>query len=265
MRKCYREIFSLLEEEIGFKIWLRGRIHSLRKVGKGIFLILRQEMHTIQCICFQNNIITEEMIKSMKSLTLESIIDILVEIFPSQNLLNTPTIKNLELSILEYQIVSVCATPLPFSIMDAMTDNTSPRSISLAIRLNYRWIDMRVPATQAIFRIRSEAALIFQRYLLSDNFIEVMTPKVTKVLESNSSNKWNPFTLPSNYQFTHSLLSDWSELVESFDRIFEIGTVISRKNANSYHLLAEYTGLDFLSRYENRYQFMQVTLMLHSS
>jgi aspartyl-tRNA synthetase len=44
--------------------------------------------------------------------------------------------------------------------------------------LNFRWIDTRTPASQAIFRIQSGVCQLFREFLLSKDFVEIHTPKL---------------------------------------------------------------------------------------
>ena len=46
------------------------------------------------------------------------------------------------------------------------------------MRLDYRWLDLRTPANQAIFRIESMIGTLFREYLEKENFIEIHTPKI---------------------------------------------------------------------------------------
>ena len=45
-------------------------------------------------------------------------------------------------------------------------------------RLNNRWLDLRVPANNAIMRIRSGISLLFRQALDKEGFIEINTPKL---------------------------------------------------------------------------------------
>jgi len=45
-------------------------------------------------------------------------------------------------------------------------------------RLDNRVMDLRVPTTQALFRIQSGICTLFREFLLKRNFIEIHTPKL---------------------------------------------------------------------------------------
>jgi aspartyl/asparaginyl-tRNA synthetase len=46
------------------------------------------------------------------------------------------------------------------------------------MRLGYRWLDLRTPANQAIFRIESMLGLLFREIIVKKGFIEMHTPKI---------------------------------------------------------------------------------------
>lgn len=57
--------------------WIRGRVHTVRAKGKQCFLVIRQQIHTIQCIAFlAKNSVTKEMIKYISQTPKESIVDV---------------------------------------------------------------------------------------------------------------------------------------------------------------------------------------------
>jgi hypothetical protein len=64
----------------GKTVWLRGRLHSIRVKGGSCFLVLRQNsFNTVQACFFkdqENPEFSQKMIKYLKSLTVESIIDL---------------------------------------------------------------------------------------------------------------------------------------------------------------------------------------------
>lgn len=51
-------------------------------------------------------------------------------------------------------------------------------TVSLKNRLDYRYIDLRVPATQAVFRIQAGVCKYFREFLDGENFLEIHSPKI---------------------------------------------------------------------------------------
>ena len=86
------------------------------------------------------------------------------------------------MSVIEIHVVSR-ATEVPFSVEDAGRNaeyalaNTLP-VVNQDTALNYRWIDTRTPANQAIFRIQSGVCALFREFFMNRGFVEVHTPKL---------------------------------------------------------------------------------------
>ena len=64
----------------GSNVWLRGRLQSIRVKGGSCFLVLRQDsFHTVQALFFKDKEDPEgskKMLNYLKTLTLESVIDL---------------------------------------------------------------------------------------------------------------------------------------------------------------------------------------------
>jgi aspartyl-tRNA synthetase len=106
---------------LGSKVWLRGRLQSIRVKGGSCFLVLRQDsFDTVQACYFKDKENPEaslRMIRYLKSLTVESIIDLEGTITEAQ--VQSCSVKTIELSIARIHSVSKAAAQLPFLVEDA--------------------------------------------------------------------------------------------------------------------------------------------------
>ena len=263
--KCYRQISDLTEDRIGQQIWLRGRLVNSRTVGKGVFIILRQQLHTVQAVMFASSTIPKEMVKYGKSLSLESIVDILAEVTKPEVSIESCTVKNVELSILEIHAISR-AQELPFLVEDAGRNEEEALSKQLSTVnpdncLNFRWIDLRTPANQSIFRIQSGVTQLFREFLLSKNFIEIHTPKLIGGASEGGANVFTLkyFNQPACLAQSPQLYKQMAAACGGFDRVFEIGPVFRAENSNTHRHLCEFTGLDFeMAIVEHYYEALDV-------
>lgn len=105
----------------GDTVWLRGRLQSIRVKGGSCFLVLRQDsFDTVQACYFkdkENPEQSQKMIRYLKSLTVESIIDLEGTICEAQ--VQSTSVKTLELNIQRIHSVSKAAAQLPFLVEDA--------------------------------------------------------------------------------------------------------------------------------------------------
>lgn len=245
------------EYQPGDIVWLRGRLHSIRVKGGSCFLVLRQDsFHTVQACYFKDKEDPEgsqKMIKYLKSLTVESMIDLQGTIREAD--VKSCTIKTLELNINRIHSVSKAAAQLPFQVEDAArsekeveesqkTDRPFP-VLGQELRLDNRWMDLRAPANNAIIRIQSAVCQLFRESLCAQGFTEIHTPKL---LSGESESGAGVFT--TNYFGTTACLAQSPQLYKQMaissdlERVFEIGPVFRAEKSHTRRHLCEFTGLD---------------------
>lgn len=114
-------VSKLAEKAAGDKVWLRGRLASIRVKGGSCFLVLRQDsFHTVQAVYFkdkENPERSQKMIKYLSSLTVESVIDL--EGTLSEADVKSCSVQNMEVSMERIYAVSKAAAILPFLVEDA--------------------------------------------------------------------------------------------------------------------------------------------------
>lgn len=138
LKRELTEIHKLNESFKDQSFWIRGRIHTSRAKGKQLFLVLRQQIYTIQCIAFLGkNSVTKEMIKYISQTPRESIVDIKGKVKSVPAPIEACTQKNIELDIEEFYIVSQSESVLPLQIEDACRSEAEAQSEDgLSIRVN---------------------------------------------------------------------------------------------------------------------------------
>lgn len=74
----WERISDLTPKRESHRVLLRGRLQTSRAVGKGVFLLLRQSMQTIQAVVYQGQNVSKAMVKFAGGISKESVIDIAV-------------------------------------------------------------------------------------------------------------------------------------------------------------------------------------------
>ena len=109
----------------------------------------------------------------------ESIVDLEGTLKKVEKPIESCSIKNLELQVRSFYVVSRSKTVLPFQMDDAernehqhildQKEGKDPKDIvvTLKTRLDHRILDLRTPASQSIFRIQSGVCQFYREYLLS--------------------------------------------------------------------------------------------------
>lgn len=230
----------------GDKIWLRGRLYSIRVKGGSCFLVLRQDsFHTIQATFFKNKDdpeMSQKMIKYLKSLTIESIIDLEGTIVEAD--VKSCSVNDVELQINRIHAVSKADAMLPFLVEDAArseeeveasqgTDRPYPR-LGQELRLDHRWLDLRAPANNAIMRIQSAICQLFRESLYSQGFCEIHTPKL---IAGESESGAGVFK--TDYFGSEACLAQSPQLYKQMaissdlNRVFEVAPVFRAENSNT--------------------------------
>lgn len=242
----------------GSKVWVSGRLQSIRVKGGSCFLVLRQRsFDTVQAVYFkdkENVLLSQNMLKYLKTLTMESVIQLEGTVAGDANV-KSCSIQTVELNIHRIHAISRADAILPFQIEDAArseaeveasqsTDRPFPR-LGQELRLDHRWMDLRVPANNAIMRIQSAVCQLFRESLYQQGFTEIHSPKL---IAGESESGAGAFT--TDYFGTVACLAQSPQLYKQMaiasdlERVFEIGPVFRAEKSHTRRHLCEFTGLD---------------------
>ena len=259
----------------GDTVWLRGRLNSIRVKGGSCFLVLRQDsFNTVQAVFFKDNEqpeLSQKMIKYLKSLTEESIIDLEGTLVASE--VRSCSVQNVEIKISRVHSVAKANPILPFLVEDAArseaevdasqdTDRPFPR-LGQELRLDNRWMDLRAPANNAILRVQSMVCQLFRESLYSQGFVEIHTPKL---VAGESESGAGVFT--TDYFGQTACLAQSPQLYKQMaissdlTKVFEIGPVFRAENSNTRRHLCEFTGLDLEMAINDHY--METLEVIHN-
>ncbi|CAN0892315.1 Aspartate--tRNA ligase 1, cytoplasmic [Linum grandiflorum] len=139
-------------------------------------------------------------------------------------------------------------------IEDALKDGKQLVRVHQDTRLNYRALDLRTPANQAIFRIESEVQFVFQHFLRAQKFVGVITPKLIAGSSEGGAAvfgldyKGQPACLAQSPQL-HKQMA----LAGDFERVFVIGPVFRAEDSYTHRHLCEFTGLDVEMEIKSHY------------
>ncbi len=202
--------------DTGKKVVLSGWVHNRRDHGGAIFIDLRDRYGLTQVV-FRPDVSADAHQKASE-LRSEFCIAVQGQVDDRGENINPkiPT-GEIEVSATDLHIFSRSETP-PFEIQD----NNDTRE---SIRLRYRYLDLRRPAMQRNFILRSRATSAIRSYLEQQNFLELETPIMVKNTPGGARNFLVPSRL-NRHQFY--ALAESPQLfkqlfmVAGFDRYFQI-------------------------------------------
>lgn len=208
---------SLRAEDVGQEAILMGWVNSRRDLGGLIFIDLRDREGMTQIVFDPHE--GPECHRKAQFLRNEWVVAVKGLVSPrleGQENSDLPT-GEIELKARELRILNHTETP-PFQV-DGMVD------ASEALRLKYRYLELRRPRIFGLFRKRHRIAAAVRTYLDKQGFVEVETPFLTKstpegardYLVPSRVNRGAFYALPQSPQLFKQLL-----MVAGFDRYFQI-------------------------------------------
>jgi nondiscriminating aspartyl-tRNA synthetase len=229
----YRSHYSkeISQKEYNSSVTVAGWVEDIRNLGSIAFLILRDKKGTLQLTILKKK--TPELFERLISLPRESVISVKGLCKENEKVRN-----GYEILPESVDILSVAETPLPLGVVDKV-------EADFDTRLDNRIIDLRKPETQAIFKIRNAVLAEAHKYLRSQNFLEVHTPKI---IASSSEGGTDMFKL--RYFEKDAFLAQSPQLYKQslmatgLDRIYEIAWYFRAEEHNTRRHLNESTAVD---------------------
>jgi len=219
--------------KIGECIALQGFVQTVRNQKSVQFIILRDHTGLIQIVAERseaNNPLNE----LIEKLTRESAIRV------TGVVMRNPNVKLGQLE-LQLQTLSV----------EAMSDGTLPIDLfgktetEVDKRLDWRFLDLRQPENQLIFRVQTTVEMAMREFWISNGFVEIHTPKI---MGSPSEGGAELFTLDYFGQ-TASLAQSpqfykQMAMAAGMDRVFEIGPAFRADPSFTSRHSTEFTSVD---------------------
>lgn len=223
--------FSLEEigQQTGGEIFLHGSVYKLRRMSGFAFVLLRTGRHVIQCVY------SPEFSRfAMEELVEESCVRVRAMVAAEER-----SRLGWELRLLELEVLSVPAEPMPIVINQKKVDT------SIENLLDYRMLTLRNEKQRAIFKIQEGICQGFRSFLQEQHFTEIHSPKL---VEAGAEGGANIFSL--DYFGKQAYLAQSPQfykqmMVGVYERVYEIGPVFRAEKHDTSRHLNEYTGVDF--------------------
>ena len=224
-------------EHVGQKVKLSGWMENVREVGQNFaFVILRDFYGTTQVV-----VETEEMMDIIHGLNKETTISVegTVRERSSKNA-NLPT-GEIEVVPERIEVLGRCRyNELPFQV------NRS-RDADEALRLKYRYLDLRNPAVKKNIILRCNVVSALRAAMTAHGFLEITTPILTASSPEGARDYLVParkhpgkfYALPQAPQQFKQLL-----MTSGFDRYFQIAPCFRDEDARGDRTPGEFYQLD---------------------
>lgn len=215
-RSCYCTEIS--KEDVGKTVTLMGWTNVRRDLGALIFVQLRDRSGLMQ-IVFDSSTLSKEDFDRASTIRSEYVLAIRGELVERTGNMVNKNMKTGEVEVLvrEFKILSASETP-PFEIEDDCNANE-------ALRLKYRYLDLRRPCMQENLMMRHKIAFCARRFFSENGFLEIETPILTGSTPEGARDYLVPsrvhpgcfYALPQSPQLFKQLL-----MLSGYDRYMQI-------------------------------------------
>ena len=208
---------EITEAQTGSAIVVNGWVQDSRNLGGLIFVRLRDRSGFIQIVFDET--VNKELFNIAQSFRSEDVVAVkgVLRMRTEGNFNPDMKTGTVEIVAEDVQVLSKSETP-PFEIID-------DKEVSDAIKLKYRYLDLRKPSVQKNFIIRHKAAQIARNYFSDNGFLEIETPMLTKSTPEGARDYLVPsrvhggkfYALPQSPQLYKQIL-----MVSGMDKYFQI-------------------------------------------
>ena len=238
---------------------ISGRVHRIRSQSKIIFLVLRQQTNTLQCVYFKTDE-KDSLADYIMTITRESIVEIIGTSKTAKPIVKSCTVQEIELEVKSIKIISKSDSTLPIQIDEHIylptktKGDDAERESKLVTRLNNRVLDLRKEDNQFIFRLQSIISKTIRDYFDQNNFMEIHTPKLISSASEGGSNVFEV-----NYFNQYAYLAQSPQLYKQmaicgdFPRVYEIGPVFRAEKSFTHRHLTEFIGIDMEMTFNGHY------------
>ncbi len=228
------------------KVTVAGWVHEVRDLGGICFVVLRDREGRAQVTLVKKKI-DRELFNNARKLVRESVVSVTGSVKESNQAPN-----GYEIIPDTIDVLNVADSPLPM-------DTTGKVDAELDTRLDSRFIDLRRPGTQAVFKIRHEVQKAVRDFLTQEGFIESSTPKVVATATEGGTSLF-PITYFDREAFLNQSPQLFKQILMSggLDKVFEIGPIFRAEEHDTRRHLNEATSIDIEASFMDHFDVMEI-------
>ena len=241
---------SLREEHIGQRVTVCGWCARMRDLGGLIFIDLRDREGIVQCVFDEAD--NKELFDLAFTVRSEYTLKIEGVVRQRSSINDKIPTGRIEILADSLEIYEKADTP-PFEISDEATVND-------ALRLKYRYLDLRRPSLQKSLALRHKIAHVARQYFDEQGFLEIETPMLTKSTPEGARDYLVPsrvhpgefYALPQSPQQYKQLL-----MLSGFDRYMQIARCFRDEDLRADRQ-PEFTQIDLEMSFVNEDDVMEI-------
>jgi aspartyl-tRNA synthetase len=227
-----RILIKDLRNSIEKTVCVKGWLQTLRDQKKLQFLIIRDQTGLVQVVHWKPN--NEALAEQISQIGQESAVIL------TGKVIDNPVVKlgGIEIQLESLDVANNAEVPLPF-------DPFAETLPTLDYRLDWRYLDLRRPVNNLLFKVETTAVAAMRAYWEENDFTEVHSPKLVGAPSESGAELFSldyfdrKAYLAQSPQFYKQMA-----MAAGFERIFEIGPVFRADPSFTARHMTEFTGVD---------------------
>jgi len=236
-----------INEQIGKKIKILGWVHNVRDLGSIRFLILRDISGIVQVVVLDKK---SAVYKITSGLAQESVIEVIGKAKQEKQ---AP--GGVEIEAKEIRILSEADPELPIPVAEKTKKGASQDK-----RMDWRWLDLRKPKKQLIFKVWTEMERAMRDFFLRNDFLQIHSPKLMSAPSESGAELFEvPYFTRKAYLAQSPQFYKQMAMASGFEKVFEVGPVFRAEPSFTSRHGTEFTGYDMeISFIESHEDVMKV-------
>ena len=231
---------SELPEHTSKQVTLKGFSHAIRDQGKIKFIVLRDVSGSVQVV-----VLKPELLDSLKHLSLESVIEVTGEAKAEPK-----SATGYEITAIKIEVLSPAEPELPIPVF-----NKGGEEPDQQVRLDWRFLDLRRPEKQLVYKVWTEFERALTDYCVSNNYIQIHSPKLMSSPSESGAELFEvqyfdrKAYLAQSPQFYKQMA-----MSAGFEKVFEFGPVFRAEPSFTTRHATEFQGFDLEKSYIQSHQ-----------
>jgi aspartyl-tRNA synthetase len=224
-----RTLIADAKQQAGKTVRLNAWAAVIRHQGKIVFLVLRDISGTIQGVAFD-----KELVGTLNDLTPESVISVTGLVKEAKQ---AP--DGVEIEVQSYDVLSASHPELAIPVHEKAGETSQEK------RLDWRWLDLRKPHNQLVFKAATVLEESLREYWTQNGYLEIHSPKIISTASESGSEVFKveyfdgEAFLAQSPQFYKQMA-----MAAGFERVFEVGPVFRAEPSFTSRHATEFTGFD---------------------
>lgn len=224
-----RILIAEAKQQAGKTVELGAFAQTIRHHGKIVFLVLRDISGTIQAVVFD-----QDLVKAAESLTAESVLRVKGEVKKSDQ---AP--DGIEIGVSEFEVLSAAEPELGIPVVEKAGETSQEK------RLDFRWLDLRKPRNQLIFKVWTTMEEACREYWTAHDYLEIHSPKIVGAATESGAEVFKlEYFEQEAYLAQSPQFYKQMAMASGLEKVFEVGPVFRAEPSFTSRHSTEFTGFD---------------------